>query len=342
MKALEYSRLEKIMLDEKPYRGSTNRFPIGMRRHNTKCFYVREEDGQKVFDVAYSYRYTTQEVTKEEYEANADDKHYYKRDVWVDGKVVEGECDYRRYENVPNILGVVRPDNTFEFTAERYGQGELGILSQWSMGWFSNDSRRGGMVYKRAKVVHPIYRGMKVYCDTMEPVVPYTVVGKRVQRKMSGELMSSYKDFYKVSEVMLKSMDYKTFMDTAAEIYKEHNQDDTHSVHDEKYWLMLADSLKDKAPLDATVMYMLGHDTCRFQWNLHYALKNESRYSWNEDSPEQMFVVLKRRMNKEVYKRNENIFKDHVHEYGKQYPASEWGVKIIVDGKEVQQLGYGV
>jgi hypothetical protein len=245
-------------------------------------------------------------------------------------------------ETVPYLLGVVRPDNTFEFNAPHgYGQGDMGILSQWSLGWFSNDSRRGGMVYKRGQIVHPIYHGMRVHCETMEPVVPYQVVGKRVQRKVTNELMSSYKDFYKVSEVMLKSMDYKTFMETALDVYDEHFGGEIH--FNNKNAIFKADCLKDSAPLDATILYMLGHDVNRMQWNVNYGIRNKTiRYTHSDETPEQMYVNLKRKMNKEIYKRNESVFKDQVYDYGKAYPPSEWGVKVVVDGKNVQQFGYGV
>ncbi len=52
MQGLNYVRLNSISNSVSPYRGSVNRFPIASRRHNTKYFLVREEDGQRVFDIA--------------------------------------------------------------------------------------------------------------------------------------------------------------------------------------------------------------------------------------------------------------------------------------------------
>mgnify|MGYP003336381426 FL=1 len=45
MKALTWARLTDITKTVKPYRGTTNRYPIGDRRHNHKDFVVEERDG---------------------------------------------------------------------------------------------------------------------------------------------------------------------------------------------------------------------------------------------------------------------------------------------------------
>ena len=45
MIGLSWDRLTDITKSEKPYRGSSNRYPVGNRRHNLKCFYVEELDG---------------------------------------------------------------------------------------------------------------------------------------------------------------------------------------------------------------------------------------------------------------------------------------------------------
>ena len=67
MKALDWNRLTEITKNVKPYRNSTNRYPVADRRHNTKCFYVKEIDGEIVYEITYGYKYLEHFHTKEEY-----------------------------------------------------------------------------------------------------------------------------------------------------------------------------------------------------------------------------------------------------------------------------------
>jgi hypothetical protein len=50
-----------------------------------------------------------------------------------------------------------------------------------------------------------------------------------------------------------------------------------------------------------------------------------------------MFLNLKRRLNKEIYKANEKVFKKVEYVDGEMYPPSEWGYTVMVDGQEVKQ-----
>ena len=44
MRYVSYERLSNIVASGvKPFRGTTNRYPIGSRQQNTKCFYVDKE-----------------------------------------------------------------------------------------------------------------------------------------------------------------------------------------------------------------------------------------------------------------------------------------------------------
>jgi hypothetical protein len=47
---------------------------------------------------------------------------------------------------------------------------------------------------------------------------------------------------------------------------------------------------------------------------------------------------MKRKINKELYKRNPSVMKLTEYEPNKAYPPSEWGVDVFVNGVEVEQL----
>lgn len=346
MQGLNYTRLNSISNSVSPYRGSLNRFPIGNRKQNNKYFLVGEENGSRIFNIVYGQNWNSVDITKDEYD-ELNKQGSSKIRAYKNGD----ENGYCRYDVTPNIVGVVRPDNTFEFTAKRYGQGDRGVLSAFGHGWLLTDSRRGGMVWmgrlngNGERGVMPIYRGMRVHCETMRPTKPITVVGRKVDRKVGKALLADYADFYAVTETMTKAMDYETFVKTSAEVLTEHMSLASPEAAN-SYWLhrhhteytLVADALIHTAPLDAAILYMVAWDVGSMRWNIRrYLEHNTTRYSAHEDTPHMMFTNLKRKLNKEIYKQNEQVFKKVEYTAPEMYPPSEWGYTVMVDGMEVQQ-----
>ena len=340
MQALNYKRLNSIAHSVSPYRGTLNRFPIGNRRQNNKYFLVGEEDGLSVFTIVYGNRYTYVSLTKEEHDWQARDGvsnlHSHQNS--------DGSWTCRRYDKIPNVLGLVRSDNTFEFTGTGYGQGERGLLSSYSFGYFTTDSRRGGTVWRgRANgnggvAIIPIYEGLRVHCETMRPTKPITVIGRKVDRKVGKGLLARYQDFYAVTEVMTKAMDYDAFVRTMNDVVNEHMGGlDAYEMHTD--YSAKAETLLHTAPLDAAMLYMVGWDIGNMRWNLRKFIdKNFSaRYRASDDTPHTMFLNLKRRLNKEIYKTNDQVFKKVEYADCEVYPPSEWGYTVLVDGVEVEQ-----
>jgi hypothetical protein len=321
MKGLDYKRLEKITKIEKPYRGTTNRYPVGNRKHNLKNFYVREENGVKVFDVTYGERFKSYPLTKEEHDdmkaAGATNIHMFD---YHDGRI-----EYVRYETLPFRIGTAHPDGYFQFNADSYiGQGDRAFLSDCSNGWFSNDSRRGGMIWtfgsgERYRCI-PVFKGMRVSTeDNFEVIDDYVVVGKKVNRKVGKDLIAGYETFYKTAETMCKAMSREIFLATAKEIIEENK--DKH--------FEAAEALRDQAPLDAMILYALALEVGRIQQQINHP-------NWYESEPYEIFNNLKRHLNKRLYKEHPEVF-IHVH-YGKgeAYPPSIWGYEVMLNG-EVQQ-----
>jgi hypothetical protein len=336
MKALEWSRLTEITKTIKPYRGTTNRFPIGDRRHNTKDFVSEERDGEQVYSVRYGYTYKRHEHTMEEWQANQGTIH--KREDY------EGNIVYESYSSIPRELGIVRSDNTFEFTGAYYGQGDNIIMSTWSRGWFFRSSRHGGMIYKGGDVFHPIFKGMRVNCDTMMPHEDskYQVIGKRVSRKDAKEFLSRYTDFYKINEVMLKAMDWKGYMETTADVLKPlgigTGNWHLHNEEQEKL-IKFAEENLNTAPLDAGIAYSLAYDVQNLYSRYRaFSDPNGSNYYNRAVELDVVFSNLKRKLNKELYKKNPSVMKLTEYVPNEPYPPSEWGVDVFVNGKEVEHL----
>jgi len=214
-------------------------------------------------------------------------------------------------------------------------------LSSYGHGWLSTDSRRGGMIWtgKLTDGTHgalPIYHGMRVNCETMQPIKPITVIGRKVDRKVGKDLLTNYADFYATTEVMTKAMDYEVFVRTMSDVMNDHMGGDIaqdHTVYSAK-----AKEIMEIAPLDSAMLYMMGWDIGGMRWNLRRFMDTQfSRYSSHEDTPHTMFLNLKRRLNKEIYKAHEQVFKKVEYVNGEMYPPSEWGYTVMVDGVEVKQ-----
>ena len=344
MQGLNYKRLDSISNSVSPYRGSLNRFPINSRMQNTKYFLVDEENGERVFTIVYGTRHNHVSLTKEEYdEQTKDGASNFGRSEHADKT-----WTYQRYDHVPNILGLVRPDNTFEFTALNYYRGERGVLSSYVAGYFRTDSRRGGMVWRQQRNIMPIYQGLRVNCETMRPIKPITVIGRKVDRKAGKGLLDKYKDFYTTTEVMTKAMNYETFINTMNDVVNEHlgglRNIEKNIVYvangsNQRIYSEKAETLLHTAPLDAAMLYMLGWDICGMRWSLRGFVDTNlaTRYSSSDNTPHSIFLSLKRRLNKEIYKANDEMFKKVEYVDCEMYPPSEWGYTVLVDGAEIKQ-----
>ena len=344
MQGLNYTRLNNISNSVSPYRGSLNRFPIGDRRQNSKYFLVRDEEGQRVFDIVHGMNWKHITLTEAEHDECAK-QGMPRLNKYQDHGTKKWE--YYRYEVYPNILGVVRPDNTFEFTGNNYGQGDRGVLSSYGHGYLSTESRRGGMIWMGAqggklrndktRGAMPIYKGLRVNCETMQPTKPITVVGRKVDRKVGKDLLAGYADFYMTTEVMTKAMNYDVFVKTMVEVVNEH-LGEINSNTDWSVFTGKADTLIDSAPLDAAMLYIYAWDVGNMRWNVRRFMDTQySNYSAHEDTPHTMFLNLKRRLNKEIYKANDTVFKKVEYTNGEMFPPSEWGYTVMVDGVEVEQ-----
>jgi hypothetical protein len=356
MKAFNYKRLLDITNTVPSFRGNVNRFPLGMRKQNNKYFLRRDEDGYTVFDIVYGETWNSTEIDRHEYirlklehrkfrKATGTERAQtyvmkWKKHTTVDGKWVQGkDWEYHRRDRGHNTVGTVRPDNSFEFTKARYWQGDRCFLSQHSAGYFSTDSRRGGMVYAidmldDNAVFHAIWKGMRVNCDTMEAVTPYEVVIHHVDRKSGKGILSKYEHMFKVSEVMLKAMDLGSINNTCIDIvdgifgegeYKRGGENSKLLEHAEK--------LIDDAPLDALLLFTLAYDVRHVGYRMRYGMNNHT-----DDTPENIFMATKRKIAREIYKKSPEILKEVSCAGGKRYPACDWGVKIMVNGQQVEQI----
>jgi hypothetical protein len=173
--------------------------------------------------------------------------------------------------------------------------------------------------------------------EKMEPTVPYEVFISHVDRKKSKALLAKYEHFYKVSEVMLKNMTMSMALDTAKEIVDELWKEDggTQKYRSDIEYFTQAEKLIDDAPLDAFILYCIALNVGRIAYQMRW---QGNKNSDTTSAHDELFITLKRRLSKEIYKAHRDIFKEVQCEAGKRYPSCDWGVKIVVNGKEVEQI----
>ena len=346
MKALNTERLNKLVETIKPYRASNPpRYPISKRTHNTKVFTIDELDGEKIYRIFYGFDYSREYVSKQEYLSNHKTDGHYHEHTWVDNDSPER---YSKYSTAPKELGIVRQDNTFEFTAkDGYGQGDNMIMTSWSVGSLSTNSRQGGMIFReywneQSGIMHPIFRGLRVNCNTwaVHESSQYRVLGYRVDRKKGNEFLSGYADFYKVCEVMMQAMDTKNLLETGIEVALENGADLKSyflPIELEKKFLAIAHREKNNTPLDCGLLFAMAHNVGEFYRRVRMYHESGMQKIYN-DQTDNLFNNLKRKLNKELYRENKSVMKETEYTAGRYYPPSEWGIKLVdLQGNELQQ-----
>lgn len=346
MYGFNFERLTKVTEQQKPYRGSDNRFPMEHRSRNEKYFFVEEENGEKVYDIVYGSNWRHEDIDKETYDSlyaiKPSGVWAYEEYDHVNHKGT-GNFSYYKVIRNPNFMARVRSDNTVEFTKDEYHQGERNFLSQNTSGGFINDSRRGGLIYKHygyrdkrnTLLMHAIHKGMRIACDSDMAVVPYEVELKKVDRRLAKETLKPYEDFFKVSEVMCKAMPYEQLKDLAIEVCKERIPSKVLTHINSQELLHEARLCTQSAPLDALVLYALAYDVNRFAWSFRWGRTISDD---NGERSHQLYIATKRRILKDLYTTHKEIFKPYRVQGGVYFPASEWGTEVIVNGKVIQQL----
>jgi hypothetical protein len=141
---------------------------------------------------------------------------------------------------------------------------------------------------------------------------------------------------------MLKTMEWKGFVETALEVMAENSIGTENwglDSNEREKLIKFADENLNTAPLDAGIAFSLAYDVQNL-YNRVRAFNGVSGgyYTSREIELDIVFANLKRKLNKELYKRNPSVMKLTEYVPTEPYPPSEWGVDIFVNGVEVEQL----
>ena len=359
---ISYKRLTDIRLapEVKPYRGSTNRFPIYRRKDSYKYFMVEEIDGEVCYKIFNRYAYRREEVLQ-------DDPSSLRHNPSNTGTWISAE-DGKEYRHVRirNELGIVRPDNTFEYTrpstgiGHRWGISDINIVHgdrHWYRG-AGYSKKRGGLVYctgagsgsKDDQSYTPIFEGMRVNIDTgiLHKDSKYTVVGRKVNRTRAKKIMGQFDDFIIMSAAMSHEVTYKILLDMVLpHLVLLDLVTGYHMTNERKQPLIKkALSMRDESPLEAFAMLCAAHDIHRIWDNAKslYEWKGEGktetsfpirvRHDWDGSLSYRLLMAIFRRT---VLLANPSAFDEVRYEAEEYYPSTKWGYKVYVGEKEVNQ-----
>lgn len=349
---VRYSNLEQIVKTVKPYRG-TQQYPTHGNyyrngSHRGKMFTVDEIDGEKVFRIHYGNSWNKvvvlesmiEELKKTGIKNIQSQEHH----DWVNGGYKEtGEWEHYYYNVVPLEIGIVRPDDTLEITAEEnLGQGGRYYLEHYVIGYgrVYTDCRRGGVLlstYKGSRYDFPLFKGIRINLKTAMPCNDgvLKVFKNNIDRKKAKELMADYRDMFDVSKVMLSQMSETVFTATVVDIFTEcgvcvEGQTDSNRLgHTDA--IALADKLRIEGNyFDSAIMYAYAYDVAHMSWRMRYY--SSGSYVFNPKH----FMNIDRVISKKIYL-DKKPFKVKELVFGEPMPSSEWGYSISLNGEEVKR-----
>lgn len=322
IRRISYDRLVQRVATNKPYKGSGNAYPLGERRYSDRHF-RREEDG--TFTIWYADRET------------------------VDNKFGRTNDKQTVFGNSPNyyenhMLGRVHPDNSFEFTTGT-SQGENMLLSEALCAWVHHDKSKGGTVYEKRRVggskyVHPVFRGLRINCETGEAMTPYSVFLPVVKRKAANEVMDKYQEFINTFSVMISSMDERGIWEVFTDLYThegESNRDTWRSLD----MAVVKRLIDERKYVDAGCLFTMLSKTSHMQWRVEWYMDRDIQtgngslgHNWVDQAIKDVGTNFRKR----ILKQHPEVFTFTELDKGDPLPSSQWGVDIRVGDQSVVRL----
>ena len=317
IKRISYARLVNRIAMDRPYKDSGNAYPLGDRKYSDRHF--RHED-----DWSFTIWYADRELIDNKY-GKSNDKQ---------GHLAQNKD---HYDN--RMIGIVRPDNSFEFVTGT-SQGENMLLSMALGGCLYHDKSKGGTVYKSDGVTHPVFKGLRINCDTDEAMTPYTVFLPRVKRRAANEVMEEYQEFINTFGVMIDSMDDRGVWEVFEDLY-------THEAKgDKEMWRSLDISvvkrlIDEKKYVDAGCLFTMLSKTAHMRWRVEWHMLNDTHpnskslpHSWRSQAKKDATVNFR----KMILTQHSGVFDFVELKAGGPLPASQWGLLVQSGGSPVVRL----
>lgn len=198
-----FCNLDKIVRLGKPYRGTSNVYPLGDRRYTHRHF-VANEDG--------TY------------------------DIWHINLAQGVEARKGlRFGLFQRLLGVVHPDNSFEFY-QAGNQSDNLILSEGLGMHVHQVSRLGGSVVEKGNFIHPVFKGLRVDLATGNAVTPYKVVVRKAKLPRAKAYYKRFTESIDVGLAMLESMTERGVTEVYTDLFRDLTTEEPSPYSDRQSW----------------------------------------------------------------------------------------------------------
>jgi hypothetical protein len=340
---LSYERLEHIANTNKPYRGTTNEFPLTKRAHSYKRFF-KETDakGEPFFRIIYGYKYIDRYIDKAEYDAKQAEGLYVRVETQADNSV-----KYIVWDRHWDEIGIVRKDNTFELTATNLHQGTRYFISAMFNKYqceVLSSVRHGGAIYKEwtgtwnnptvTKVI-PLFKGQRINLDTNNSVLDYEVHLSKVNRTRTKQIMAEYVEAIKFNEVMFKTMTEDSFISSLKEVYAEAITEGERWRSSQAVARMLEYATEHvKVDMFKSICATMMASSYRL-WS--YGSDNNNSYFGQMDySPHVYYTQALKKIDRQL-KIGANALDAIVYKANEAYPSNTWDITVLHNGNTVRQ-----
>jgi len=335
MSKLDFKSLASRVRSADPYRG-TMRYPMENRSNRQNIFEFVEKDNDVEFHISHGYRYEEKEISEARFKL-------------LDGvrgaKVYKKDRDHQKFDFYtmdinPRVLCVVRSDNTLEYVADSYYQGDNMKMSDWMGGYQYESYRMGGTAwagsYYKKDTNFPIFKGLRINLETHEPVNQNIQVFRRtVNRKKSKELMSAYREAFKSPDALLKCMNAETMLVSVKDILDEKTEGENY-VSTSQYFKLAEEAFANKENFEAVILYAMSMQIAGFNgWAINNYLAGQTRSYYRMTEPNRVVSALMTGLSKRIYKEHQPFNEEEV--AFKNVQGSQWGIRVVVDGVEINR-----
>jgi hypothetical protein len=309
-----------------------------MRSNRQNIFELVETENDIEFHVSHGYRYKEVEISEARFKL-------------LDGvrgaKVFKKEHEHTKFDFytmdiAPRVMCVVRSDNTLEYVADSFYQGDNMKMSDWMGGYQYDSYRMGGTAYMSGyrshhalSVCHPIFKGLRIDADHNPVGMNVQVFRRTVNRKRSKELMSAYKEAFKSPDALLRCMDTETMLVSIKDVLDEKTDGKDYTSTNE-YFRLAEKAVADKENFEAVILYAMSMQIAGFnRWSIDNFLSGKTSNYYRMTEPNRVVSALMTGLSRRLYKEHKPFNEEEV--AFKNVKSSQWGLRVVVDGVEVNR-----
>ena len=330
--SLDFNKFASKVRSIDPYRG-TMRYPMDNRSNRQNIFELVETGEDIEFHISQGYRYEDVPISEARFkmlEGVRGAKAYKKEHE-------HQKHDFFTMSITPRVLCVVRSDNSLEYMTDSFYQGDNMKMTDWTNGYQYDSYRMDGTAWQSYNGInHPVFKGLRIDQETHQPIGQNVQVFRRtVNRKKSKELMATYKEVFKTPDAMLKCMDTDTMLVSVKDILSEHFNDERY-ISTSDCFKLAEKEIANGNNFDAVILHGVAQQIQGFnRWAIDSYTSGSNRNYYRITEPKNVVPRIISCMAKKLYREYKPFDEEEV--AFTKVKGSEWGIRVVVDGVEVNR-----